>query len=126
MFDRVTCAQAWHWLDPAVRTDKVASVTRHGGQLCLFWNIGHYSDELADALQQVYEQVLDPSTLKLVIGYGTKKKGKPAADLSVVADELREHSEFAEPSTQSFPWARTYSGDQCVDELSSHSDHIAL
>jgi SAM-dependent methyltransferase len=126
MFDRVTCAQAWHWLDPTIRADKVASVTRTGGQLCLFWNIGHYSDDLAEELQQVYERVLEPSAFKLVIGYGTNRKGNPVADLSIVADELREHGEFAEPATTLFPWARTYSGDEWIDELSSHSDHIAL
>jgi SAM-dependent methyltransferase len=125
-FDRVTCAQAWHWLDPAARTDKVASVTRTGGRLCLIWNIGQYSDDLAEAIGQVYLRVLEPDALKVVVGYGTNQKGNPVADLSIVADELREHGEFAEPSTTLFPWARTYSGDEWIDELATHSDHIAL
>jgi SAM-dependent methyltransferase len=32
-FDVVTAFTAWHWLDPAVRTDKAASVLRPGGAL---------------------------------------------------------------------------------------------
>ena len=34
-FDRVTSAQAWHWLDLPVATAKAASVLRPGGRLCL-------------------------------------------------------------------------------------------
>jgi SAM-dependent methyltransferase len=32
-FDRVTSAQAWHWLDPLIATAKAASVLRPGGRL---------------------------------------------------------------------------------------------
>ena len=39
-FDRVTSAQAWHWLDLPLATAKAASVLRPGGRLCLIWNGG--------------------------------------------------------------------------------------
>ncbi len=39
-FDRVTSAQAWHWLDLPIATAKAASVLRPGGKLCLIWNAG--------------------------------------------------------------------------------------
>ena len=84
-FDRVTCAQAWHWLDPEVSAGKAASVLRPGGRLCLFWNVGHYPDDLADALQAAYQRVLSPGSPKMVIGYAADRAGDPAADLSAAA-----------------------------------------
>ena len=39
-FDRVTSAQAWHWLDLPIATAKAASVLRPGGSLGLIWNAG--------------------------------------------------------------------------------------
>ena len=38
-FDRVTSAQAWHWLNLPLATTKAASVLRPGGKLCLIWNL---------------------------------------------------------------------------------------
>jgi SAM-dependent methyltransferase len=125
-FDRVTCAQAWHWLDPEVRAEKSASLLRPGGMLCLFWSVGHYPDDLAVALHDAYQRALPPGSPSLVIGYGTNRAGNPAADIGAVADDLRAHPGLAEPRMSSFPWHRTYSRDQWLDELGSHSDHAAL
>src|SRR5215468_8445010 len=61
-FDVVTCAQAWHWLDPEVSADKAVCVLRPGGRLCLFWNVGHYPGDLADALHAAYQRVLPPGS----------------------------------------------------------------
>ncbi|MEV4442334.1 class I SAM-dependent methyltransferase [Streptomyces sp. NPDC049577] len=32
------CAQAWHWVDPAVRWTRARAALRPGGALALFWN----------------------------------------------------------------------------------------
>jgi SAM-dependent methyltransferase len=39
-FDRVTSAQAWHWLDMPFATARAASLLRPGGRLCLIWSAG--------------------------------------------------------------------------------------
>jgi SAM-dependent methyltransferase len=57
-FDRVTSAQAGHWLDMPVATAKAASLLRPGGRLCLIWSAGYHSDDLADALAEVYASVV--------------------------------------------------------------------
>jgi SAM-dependent methyltransferase len=126
VFDRVTCAQAWHWLDPEVSTHKAASLLRPGGRVCLFWNVGHYPDDLADALLAAYERVLPPQGLKLTVGYAADKASDRAPDFSLVTTSLRACAALADPQTSSFPWSRTYTRDQWLDELHSHSDHAAL
>jgi len=125
-FDVVTCAQAWHWLDPEASADKAISVLRPAGRLCLFWSVGHYPDDLADALQAAYQRVLPPGSPTVVIGYGANKAGDHAANFAVVAEALRGRGSLTEPQTASFPWSRTYTRDQWLDELLSHSDHLAL
>ena len=37
-------AQAWHWVDPAVRWERAAAALVPGGALALFWNVDHLSD----------------------------------------------------------------------------------
>jgi SAM-dependent methyltransferase len=125
-FDRVTCAQAWHWLDPEVATAKVASVLRPGGRLCLIWNVGGYPDDLADALEATYRSVLPPDAPPLVIGYAANRPSDPVGDLSEVTHQLRRSGWFGESQWEKFPWRRTYSRDEWLDELQSHSDHAAL
>jgi SAM-dependent methyltransferase len=125
-FDRVTCAQAWHWLDPELSAGKAVSVLSAGGRLCLFWNVGHYPDDLADALQAAYQRVLPPSSLRTVIGHAADSAGGPAAGLGAVAEALRGCGGLAQPQTASFPWSRAYTRDQWLDELLTHSDHLAL
>ncbi len=38
-YDLVISAQAWHWLDRTIGTERAASVLRPGGRLALFWNV---------------------------------------------------------------------------------------
>jgi SAM-dependent methyltransferase len=125
-FDRVTCAQAWHWLDPEVSAAKAASVLRPGGRLCVFWNVGHHPDGLAAALQTVYGRILPPGSAALRIGYAVNSPSDPRAGFGEVAEALVACGELADPGITSFPWSRTYTRDMWLDELRSHSDHIAL
>ncbi len=125
-FDRVTCAQAWYWLDQAVSARKAASLLRPGGRICLFWNIGHHPDDLADALQGAYRRVLPPGSPRLVIGYTVNRASDATPDFREATDALRDCGGFARPRLTSFPWTRTYTTDEWLDELRSHSDHAAL
>lgn len=126
VFDRVTSAQACHWLDLAVSSEKAASVLRPGGRFCVFWSLGHHSDDLAVALRAAYQRVLQQDSPTLVIGYAANKASDPMADFHVVADALRDCDKLAEPQTKSFPWSHRYTRDEWLDQLLSHSDHAAL
>ena len=88
-FDRVTSAQAWHWLDLPVATTKAAVVLRPGGRLGLIWNCGSPPDDLADALSEVY--VRSPDCVHTVFrGYGVNRStdGRPDPP-SELADNRR-------------------------------------
>lgn len=39
------CAQAWHWVDPAVRWTRAVAALRPGGALALFWNHWFLDDD---------------------------------------------------------------------------------
>jgi SAM-dependent methyltransferase len=125
-FDRVASAQAWHWLDPAASTGKAASVLRPGGRLCVFWSAGFHPNDLADALSDTYRSVLPERGPVLVIGYAANRADDTLADSSVVTDAFRACDGLAGPRMRSFTWSRRYSRDQWLDQLLSHSDHLAL
>jgi SAM-dependent methyltransferase len=125
-FDRVTCAQAWHWLEPDVSTAKIASVLPPGGRLCVFWNVGGYPDDLADALHAAYQRALPSDAPRLTMGYAANRASDPAFLLSGVSQQLGRSGRFGESRLQTFPWIRTYTRDEWLDELQSHSDHAAL
>ncbi|PSJ27251.1 hypothetical protein B7P34_18570 [Streptosporangium nondiastaticum] len=49
------CAQAWHWVDPAVRWARARAVLRPGGAVALFWNHWDLEDlRLAERLTAVH------------------------------------------------------------------------
>ena len=125
-FDRVISAQAWHWLDPRLSSMKAASLLVVGGRLCVFWSAGHHPDELADSLHSTYERVLPGDGPTLVIGYAANRASDPTADFGLVMDAMLACDELSEPQIQSFPWSREYARDEWLDQLHSHSDHIAL
>jgi len=108
-----------------VSAGKAASVLRPGGRLCLFWNVGHYPDDLADALQAAYQRVLPPGSPDRADD-PADTADDPAANFSGVAEALRDCGGLTRPRTASFPWSRAYTRDQWLDELLTHSDHLAL
>ena len=72
-FDRVTSAQAWHWLDMPAATAKAASLLRPNGSLGLIWSGGAHPDDLADALEDVYSAVVPSGTHRLFRGYAANR-----------------------------------------------------
>jgi SAM-dependent methyltransferase len=125
-FDRVTSAQAWHWLDLPVATAKAAAVLRPGGKLCLVWNAGCQADDLADALDAVYASVVPPDGHRLFRGYAADRPSDVRTGLASEIDAISAAPDFGAPTEQWFPWTRAYQRDEWLDQLVSRSDHIAL
>jgi SAM-dependent methyltransferase len=118
-FDLVLSAQAWHWVDPAVGPAKAADVLGPGGTLALFWN--HLTDpppDLRAALDAVYRthapEILETAT-------GSQRRD----DREYVAD-LRACGRFGRIDVRDYPVELTYSTDDWVGMVQTHSDHLAL
>jgi SAM-dependent methyltransferase len=125
-FDRVISAQAWHWLDLPIATAKAASVLRPGGRLCLIWNAGCQPDDLADALAEVYANVVPPGGHRLFRGYAADRSSDMKTGLGSEIEAVSAAPEFGAPTGRWFPWARTYRRDEWLNQLVSRSDHAAL
>lgn len=125
-FDRVTSAQAWHWLDLPIATAKAASVLRPGGRLGLIWNAGCQPDDLADALEEVYASVVPPGGHRLFRGYAADRSSDVRTGLDSEIDAISAVPDFGVPTEKWFPWTQAYQRDEWLDQLVSRSDHAAL
>jgi SAM-dependent methyltransferase len=125
-FDRVTSAQAWHWLDLPIATAKAASVLRPGGRLGLIWNVGSQPDDLADALEEAYANVVPHDSHRVFRGYAANRSSDVRTSLSSEIDAVSAVSDFGTPTEKWFPWTRAYRRDEWLDQLVSRSDHAAL
>jgi hypothetical protein len=94
--------------------------------LCLWWNIGHHPDDLADALAAAYARALPEASGRLTVGYGAYRSDRSTLDYSLVVEALDACAALGPPEVQPFPWTRAYTREEWLDELLSHSDHTAL
>jgi SAM-dependent methyltransferase len=125
-FDRVTSAQAWHWLNLPVATAKAAAVLQPGGRLCLIWNAGFPSDDLADALDEVYRTVLPSGVHTVFSGYAANRSTDARSGLDRELAAIAAAPDLGAPTERWFPWTKTYERDQWLEQLLSRSDHTAL
>ncbi|PZF85271.1 class I SAM-dependent methyltransferase [Jiangella anatolica] len=118
--DLVTSFTAWHWLDPAVRAERVATLLRPGGALATVTTehvAGGTEDFFAD-VQECYEH-WDPATppgLRLT----------PADDIAPFEDEIDESPLFGPPIRRRYRADVTYDTRGYLDLLSTYSGHRAL
>lgn len=120
-FDRIMAAQAWHWVDPVAGAAKAASLLRPGGRLCLFWNVGQPPQDVRQAFDEVYERLApDADGYSVILGY-SRDKGYEAERKGI-----RECPDLIGPEERRFSWSRTYTRDEWLDQLPTHSDHAAM
>ena len=125
-FDRVTSAQAWHWLDMAAATAKAASLLRPNGILGLIWSGGAHPDDLADALEEVYSRVVPPGTHRLFRGYAAHRSTDVRAGLTGVSDAIAATPDLGDATEQWFPWTQHYQRDEWLELLQTSSEYAAL
>ena len=119
-------AQAWHWLDLPVATAKAASLLRTGGRLCLIWNAGYPSDDLAVALADVYATVLPIGVHTVFRGYAAHRSTDAKSGLDRELAAIAAHPDLGAATEKWFPWTQIYQRDQWLGQLLSRSDHTAL
>ncbi len=125
-FDRVTSAQAWHWLDMPAATAKAASLLRPNGRLGLIWSGGAHPDDLADALEDVYTPVVPSGTHGLFRGYAAHRTTDVRTGLDSVVDAITANPDFGATTEDWFPWTQHYQRDEWLELLLTNSQYLAL
>ena len=125
-FDRVTSAQAWHWLDMPAATAKAASLLRPNGRLGLIWSGGAHPDDLADALEEVYSTVVPSGTHRLFRGYAAHRSTDIRAGLDGVVEAVTATPDFGAVTQDWFPWTQHYQTNEWLELLRSSSEYAAL
>ena len=117
--DLVACAQAWHWIDPAVRLHKAHALLRPGGWLALWWNADEPDDDspVRRAINEVYAR-LEPGMGVLPTCGNLPRPGPD--------DPIPDGLGFGPSVDRVFPWTQTYTTDEWLDLLQTHSNHRLL
>ncbi len=119
-FDLVISAQAFHWIDPAVRTAKAAAALRRGGALALIRNeTTGLEPGLRSEMDAAYARWFPAVTWTPARDSIDSKRGE-------LTGEIGASSLFGPVQTASFPWTATYTTRQYLDLLDTHSDHALL
>lgn len=119
-FGLVTCATAWHWLDPARVVPQLRRVLRPGGYVALWWAANDWIEgvDWDDARSAVYRR------------WETQHGSRPPAEIAGVhpreaAADLRRRG-LTVVVEQEFRWSRERSREDHIRAIATHSDVIAL
>lgn len=114
-------AQAWHWIDPAVRWDRAAAVLTGGGSLALFWNF----DRIADgAVQEEVTQAVQE--LAPHIEWDTDAVAEDGLLDRWPATELAGLTAFTGLEACLYRWERVLTRRQFLEYLATHSPYLLL
>lgn len=119
-FDLVLSAQAFHWLDPALRLVKSAAALRPSGTLALFWNqYPPLPEPLGSALEALYRE-LAPALV-------TKRTGPDLDErVAIIAADIENSGSFRRPVVRLYPWTARYTARAYGELLNTYSDHLML
>jgi SAM-dependent methyltransferase len=118
-FDLITCAQAWHWVDPSRGAPKAAGLLNPGGALALFWNYGSIDDETRALLDPVYERYAPQ--LRSTVADDARRD-----DLGPRVADLKAYGGFDLVSTRVYHSQRVERVADFVARMGTHSDHLLL
>ena len=119
-FDAVAVFTAWHWLDPTVRTSRVAGALRASGSLATVTTshvLGGTEPFFVD-VQDCYER-WDPATPP-----GLRQQS--ADDVPAAIDEVDSDPRFLPAVRRRYEQEISYTTGQYLDLLSTYSGHRAL
>jgi SAM-dependent methyltransferase len=120
-FGLVFAATAWHWIDPAVKYRKAASLLRPGGHLA-FWEAVHVIPDDGDPFFREIQDVYDE------IGEGLPGDWvSPTVEtLPSFEPELAATGLFSGTVIRRFQWEIRYTAADYIRLLETFSGHIAM
>ena len=119
-FDLAISAQAFHWVDPAVRMVKAAASLRPKGALALIRNeTTGLEPGLRAEMEAAYARWFP------AVGW-TPARDSIESKRGELTAEIDRSGLFGPVQIASFPWAASYTTRQYLDLLDTHSDHALL
>ncbi|MGH9044441.1 MAG: class I SAM-dependent methyltransferase [Acidimicrobiales bacterium] len=126
-FDRVTAGQSWHWINPAKGTRKAAAVLRPAGRLCVFWNVAEMPADLDSQLSEVYRRLAPRvDDYSVLLGRSPDQSEYAKGRFADQIEGIARCAELGAPAAERFLDTRTYSSEQWLDQLGTHSDHAVM
>jgi SAM-dependent methyltransferase len=123
-FDLVFCAQAWHWIPPEVRYEKARRLLRPEGTLAVFANRD------AAVLEEVQPAYGRHGQRESTPHDGEAWREVHPPDIAAGIEDARASIErsgcFTGVDFHRFPWQRSFTAEQYVALLRTHSDHVTL
>ncbi|WP_329134931.1 methyltransferase domain-containing protein [Streptomyces sp. NBC_01476] len=113
-FGLITCADAWHWIDPVRGSEKAAALLRPRGTLALFWSYYLLDDDVAALFQRVYDE------------HAPQARTHSYEPLQAQGEPFESISAFGPTETRTYRWKDTVSATDWVGLLATFSDHRAL
>lgn len=116
-------ACAYHWLNPATREQRIATLLHPGGSLAVWRN--HFvrngsCEELLEAAAPIYMREAPALVAKRI------HMRRPEEISEAGKEDLMASGLFEAPRTAMYLWRRTYTTSEYVGMLSTHSDHRML
>ena len=114
-FDLITCAHAWHWLDPSAK-DRIPELLRPGGVIARFWIYHVFEPDVVDALDAVYADL--PASIHR---FGHDPSGDPEPP-----DPLADVPGLTVLPSRTYRWSGSLTTDQWTRRIATFSDHQRL
>jgi SAM-dependent methyltransferase len=123
-FDLITCADAWHWINPDLGILKVAKVLRAGGTIARLRSTFVVDEPVIAAFDTVYRRHA-PEVTQVWRPTGSKAhvRGHPDSD---GVDPFADNDVFISVEARTYRWERTLSADEWVGLAATVSDHQQL
>jgi SAM-dependent methyltransferase len=120
-FGLLFAATAWHWIDPAVRYQKAASLLRPGGHLA-FWEAVHVVPDGGDPFFLEIQDVYDAIGSGLPSGHMFARPDT----LASAEEEIAASGLFRDISVRRFDWEITYTAESYIRLLETFSSNLTM
>jgi len=119
-FDLIVSGQAWHWIDPDRGAARAAELLRPGGLLAPFWNFSTLDEDLRRRVDTAYDRVVPQLRTNSIL------HGAGPGTVPPLVEGLRSTGRFVEVEHRRYPWDHTYTRDEWLDLMRTHSNHSTL